>query len=144
LRVRLLEAAVAVALLFPACASAGPVQVIGAWIRALPAGLPAAGYFTLHNTSAKEVALASASSAACGMLMLHKSEEQGGMGSMEDVKAVAVPAGGTVKFAPGGYHLMCMNPTAAIKPGGNVSVTLNFADGNKIDTLFAVRNAQGK
>jgi periplasmic copper chaperone A len=144
LRVRLLEAAAAVALLFPACASAGPVQVIGAWIRALPAGLPAAGYFTLHNTSSKEVELARASSAACGMLMLHKSEEQGGMGSMQDVTSVAVPAGGTVKFAPGGYHLMCMNPTAAIKPGGNVSVTLDFSDGSQVAALFAVRNAQGK
>jgi copper(I)-binding protein len=90
------------------------------------------------------VALASASSSACGMLMMHKSEEMNGMGSMQDVSSVAVPAGGTVKFAPGGYHLMCMNPTAAIKPGGSVSVTLNFSDGNKIDTLFAVRNAQGK
>jgi len=144
LRVRLLEIVAAAALLFPACASAGPVQVIGAWIRALPAGLPAAGYFTLHNGSAKEVALASASSSACGMLMMHKSEEQGGMGSMEDVSSVAVPAGGTVKFAPGGYHLMCMNPTAAIKPGGSVSVKLGFSDGSQVDALFAVRNAQGK
>jgi periplasmic copper chaperone A len=143
LRVKLLEIAV-VAFLLPTCALAGPVQVIGAWIRALPAGLPAAGYFTLHNTSSKEVALTTAASAGCGMLMMHKSNEAGGMGSMADVQSVAVPAGGTVKFAPGGYHLMCMNPTASIKPGTNVSVTLGFSDGSKVASLFAVRNAQGK
>jgi copper(I)-binding protein len=143
LRVKPLEIA-AVAFLFPACAFAGPVQVSDAWMRALPAGLPAAGYFTLHNTSPKEVALTSAASAACGMLMLHKSSEAGGMGSMQDVTSVAVPAGGTVKFAPGGYHLMCMNPGAALKPGASVTVTLGFSDGSRSEVRFAVKNAQGK
>ena len=131
-------------LLFPACAFAAPVQVSDAWIRALPAGLPAAGYFTLHNTSPKEVALTSAASPACGMLMLHKSSEAGGMGSMEDVQSVAVPAGGTVKFAPGGYHLMCMSPAASLKPGASVGVALGFSDGSKVAAAFAVKNAQGK
>lgn len=132
------------AFLFPAYAFAGPVQVSDAWMRALPAGLPAAGYFTLHNTSSREVALTSAASSACGMLMLHKSSEEGGMGSMQDVSSVAVPAGGTVKFAPGGYHLMCMNPAPALKPGASIAVTLAFSDGSKSDVPFAVRNAQGK
>ncbi|HEX4860651.1 MAG TPA: copper chaperone PCu(A)C [Rhizomicrobium sp.] len=143
MRVKPLEIAV-VALLFPACALAGPVLVSDAWMRALPAGLPAAGYFTLHNTSSKEVALTGAASSACGMLMLHKSSEQGSMGSMQDVTSVAVPAGGTVKFAPGGYHLMCMNPVPALKPGASVGVTLTFSDGSRSDVPFAVKNAQGK
>lgn len=143
MRVKPLEIAAAV-LLFPACALAGPVQVSDAWMRALPAGLPAAGYFTLHNNSSKEVALTSAASTACGMLMLHKSSEEGGMGSMQDVSSVAVPAGGMVKFAPGGYHLMCMNPAAALKPGASITVTLAFSDGSRSDVAFAVKNAQGK
>jgi len=126
----------------PACAA--DLEVGDAWIRALPAKLPAAGYFTLTNKGAKEVSLTGASSAACGMLMLHKSTQSGGMGSMEDVDSVAVPPGGTIKFAPGGYHLMCMDPTPAVKPGGKVSVELSFADGGKLSADFAVRNAQGK
>ncbi len=120
------------------------MQVSDAWIRALPAGLPAAGYFTLHNTASKEVALTGAASPACGMLMLHKSDESNGMGSMQDVQRVTVPAGGTVKFAPGGYHLMCMNPAPALKPGASVTVTLSFSDGGKSAVPFAVKNAQGK
>ena len=73
-------------------------------MRALPAHLPAAGYFTLHNAGKDPLALTAASSPACGMLMLHKSTQSGGMGSMEDVASVPVPAGGDIKFAPGGYH----------------------------------------
>src|SRR5262245_40812211 len=112
---------VVLALLIAAPASAADLTVSDAWIRALPAKLPAAGYFTLTNTGKVEVALTGASSPACGMLMLHKSTQSGGMGSMEDVTGVAVPAGGTITFAPGGYHLMCMDPTPAIKPGAKVS-----------------------
>ncbi len=78
------------------------------------------------------------------MLMLHQSMNMSGMSSMEDVKTVPVPAGGEVKFAPGGYHLMCMNPAPAMKPGGMVSVTLQFSDKSEVKTEFAVKNAQGK
>lgn len=130
--------------LFAAPALAADIQVSDAWMRALPAHLPAAGYFTLHNSGKSEIALSSASSPACGMLMLHKSTQSGGMGSMEDVVSVAVPAGGDIKFAPGGYHLMCMEPKDGVKPGGSVEVTLGFADGSRIAAPFAVKDAQGK
>ena len=41
------------------------------------------------------------------MLMIHQSSNKGGMSGMDMVEKVKVPAGGMVKFAPGGYHLMC-------------------------------------
>jgi copper(I)-binding protein len=63
---------------------------------------------------------------------------------MMDVKSVTVPAGGSVSFAPGAYHLMCMNPGAAMTPGRTVSVTLVFSDGSKSRADFAVKNAAGK
>ena len=76
--------------------------------------------------------------------MLHKSENTGGTSSMADVTSVDGPAGESVSFAPGGYHLMCMQPGTAMKPGGKVKVTFTFADGKTLDTDFAVRNAAGK
>jgi copper(I)-binding protein len=130
--------------LLAAPAAAGEVRVSDAWIRSLPANVPAGGYFTLHNTGKTQVSLTGAASLACGMLMMHKSSDSGGMSSMEDVTSVAVPAGSTVKFAPGGYHLMCMDPAASVKPGASVAVTLSFSDGSKTTAQFAVKNAQGK
>jgi periplasmic copper chaperone A len=133
-------------LLAPVCASAGDpaLAVSDAWFRALPSGLPAGGYFTLHNNGSAPVSLTSAESSACGMLMLHKSENDGGMSSMSELASVDVPAGKSASFAPGGYHLMCMQPAAAMKPGGTVKVTFTFAGGPKLDAEFAVRNAAGK
>lgn len=120
------------------------LAVSDAWFRALPGALPAGGYFTLRNSGPKEAVLTGAQSPACGMLMLHKSQTKGGMAGMDMVGAVPVPAGGSVSFSPGGYHLMCMSPNATLKPGAHATVTLLFQDGGKLVADFAVRNAAGK
>jgi hypothetical protein len=130
-------------LIFGSPAKAAPT-VSNGWIRLLPAGLPAAGYFDLHNGGDKAISLTGAGSPACGMLMLHKSDNSGGMEHMMDVSSVEVAPGATLKFAPAGYHLMCMDPSPALKPGAHVAVTLEFADGTKVTSEFAVRNAAGK
>jgi len=132
------------AAVFPGSARAVDVTVTNAWFRALPAGLPAGGYFSLHNAGATPEKLVGAKSAACGVLMLHQSTESGGMSRMNDVASVEVGAGATIAFAPGGYHLMCMHPSSAMAPGRQVTVTLLFADGARTDAVFAVKNAAGE
>jgi copper(I)-binding protein len=127
-------------------ADSGPagVSVHDGWMRTLPSAVPSGGYFTLQNKSAKAVILTGADSPACGMLMLHRSQDKGGMSSMSDVAEVPVPAGSSVSFTPGGFHLMCMDTKPSLKPGGNVPVTLQFKSGEKLTVSFAVRNAAGK
>lgn len=141
---RLAAAGLAASLFFCGAAQAGTVTIKDGWIRAMPADVPAGGYFTLVNDSGKRVVLTGASSPGCGMLMLHQTEMSGGMAGMSDIESIPVAVGGTLKFAPGGYHLMCMDPTAAIKPGNKVPVTLIFADGAKLTTEFVVRSATGR
>lgn len=125
-------------------ALAGDVTIATAWFRAMPAHLPAAGYFTIHNAGTSKVTLIGASSGACGMLMLHKSSTGSGMSSMSDVESLDVPAGGTVAFAPSGLHLMCMDPTPAMKRGAIVPVTLELAGGKTVTASFTVKNARGQ
>jgi copper(I)-binding protein len=136
-------AALAVLVLSVSANGAG-VSVNNAWFRKLPENLPAAGYFDLHNGGGKIMSLIGASSPACGMLMLHRSVNMGGMERMDDVTAIDVAPGGTVKFAPGGYHLMCMEPKASFETGAQIPVTLEFADGSKLQVKVAVRDANGK
>ncbi len=129
-----------------AAAPAAPagVAVSDGWFRALPGTLPAGGYFILRNSGAAKAVLTGAESPACGMLMLHKSEDKGGMAAMDMVASLDVPAGGSVSFSPGGYHLMCMDAKPALKPGTTVPVTLTFQGGGRLAATFAVRNAAGK
>ena len=127
-----------------AVAATPDITIEKGWIRALPGTAPSGGYFVLHNTGKKAATLVGAESPACGMLMLHKSEDKGGMSSMSDVAEVPVAAGADVQFTPGSFHLMCMDTKPSIKPGGTVAVTLNFKDGGRLTTVFQIRNAAGK
>jgi copper(I)-binding protein len=128
---------------FATAAQADSITVTGGWIRAIPHA-PAGGYFTLSNDSGKRMVLTGASSPVCGMLMLHKTDTASGMASMNDVKEVPIAVGQHVSFAPGGYHLMCMQPTVAVEPGNKVPVTLIFSDGTQVTNEFAVRRANGQ
>jgi hypothetical protein len=133
-----------VAFVLSAPTRAADITISDGWFRALPSGQPAAGYFTMKNSGVAPVELVAAESSACGMLMLHQTVSTGGLTRMDEVKRVSVPALGTVSLAPGGYHLMCLKPGAAMKPGKTVPVTLVFSDGSKGHAQFAVKNAAGR
>jgi copper(I)-binding protein len=78
------------------------------------------------------------------MVMLHQSREMNGVEHMLAVKSVTVAAHGTVKFQPGGYHLMCMKPKETMVVGHDVPVTLKFADGKTITARFPVKGLADK
>ena len=105
---------------------------------------PAAGYMTLRNAGDQPAILTGATSPGCGMLMLHESKQENGVEKMRHVGSVAVPAHGSVSFAPGGYHLMCMQPQADMKAGLSVPVTLKFESGETVTAQFPVKGPGGK
>jgi copper(I)-binding protein len=123
--------------LVPAAARAEPpVSVSGPWFRYMLATVPAGGFMTVNNAADQPMVLTGASSQACGMVMLHKTVSSGGVERMVPVKEITVPARSTFRFAPGGYHLMCMQPHMHV--GETVSVTLTFRDGSHLDASFPV------
>lgn len=125
--------------------AADQVSASQAWIRILPGDLPAGGYVTLKNNGAQAVSLSGASSAMYAHVMLHQSSTAGGMSRMSMVDTLAIPAHGSTVLAPAGYHLMLMQPTAPVKPGDTVKVTLKFTDGSTLAADFSARpaNAMG-
>jgi len=129
-------------LLLPGLAAAQQtVTIEKPWMRYLLPNIPAAGYMTLQNTGSAPVVLTGGSSPACGMLMLHKSEDDSGMAMMMDVPNITIPPHTSQTFAPGGYHLMCMQPK--MKIGDSVPVTLNFQNGASVSASLPVYGAQG-
>jgi hypothetical protein len=101
---------------------------------------PAAGYFALENRGATPLVLSGASAPDCQSLMLHKSTETGGMARMAMVASVPVPAHGHISFSPGGFHLMCMQPSGVLLTHkGTETVTLHFADGGSVGAPFAIQ-----
>jgi periplasmic copper chaperone A len=129
-------------LVAPATAGSADLVVSNPYMRTVLPSLPAAGYFTLQNTGDTDRVLVGASSPDCGSLMLHKSESVNGVEQMLPVDSVPVPAHGSVSFAPGGFHLMCMSPAAGMKIGSVAVVTLKFKDNAILTSDFPVQGVQ--
>jgi len=120
---------------------AAHVHATDAWIRVMPANLPAGGYVSLRNNGDQPAVLDGASSAAYGSVMLHQSSTDTGMGRMRMVDSLTVPAHGQVALAPGGYHFMLMDAGKPVQPGQTVQVVLHFADGSTLVTDFLAKPA---
>ena len=115
------------------------IQVKDAWIRWLPAGVPAGGYATLINTGEKPVTLIGVSSAVFAEIMIHRSMARAGIMEMSPVKRITIEPHAILDFAASGYHLMLMQPSVPLVPGSEVPITLRFADGGELTVQFEVR-----
>jgi copper(I)-binding protein len=124
-------------------AAAPTLTVANAWIRWLPAQLPAAGYATLRNLGAQPLTLIGASTPDYGAVMIHESRNRAGVEEMLPVETILVKPQAEIAFAPGGYHLMLMKPKRALQPGDRVLLTFHFAGGQSLQTQFEVRKPDG-
>jgi len=136
LAIPLIAAAVAAS----ATAAVAAPQVSQAWSRPAVAGSTGAGFMTLANPGKAADALTAVESPAAKTTEIHRSSmAAGGVMKMEKQARVAIPAGGAVVFAPGGYHLMFIGLTKTLKAGDKVPATLTFASGAKVKAEFEVR-----
>ncbi len=134
--------ALAATLAAPSLASSSGLEISDATLRITIVSRPAAGFFTLKNNGNKTRTLVGVSSPACKKAMLHQSKMVNGVMKMLHVADLPIQAGGTLSFAPGGYHVMCMHPSAGITSKESVPVTLTFKNGEMLKTDFTVTGAK--
>jgi periplasmic copper chaperone A len=113
----------------PAAVEAKPGILVSNAHLALPAvkGNPGAAYFTIENKGTGTASIVAVSVARAGKAELHTSDG----GSMAPVDRVDVEGGATLKFAPGGLHVMVFDLDPALKPARTGELTVTFADGDK-------------
>jgi len=63
-----------------------------------------------------------------------------GMMGMQEVAKVDIPAGGTVEFKPGGYHVMLNDLKKDLKAGDTIKVTLTFDKAGKVTGTATVKD----
>lgn len=132
-----LSLAVAAALATATAAHAAP-QVQAAWSRPAAQGTTGAGFMILANPGPKPDALVSVASPLAREVQVHQSMVHDGVAMMMAAPQVPIPAGGSITFAPGGYHLMFLNLIRALNIGDTVPATLTFASGAKVKATFVV------
>lgn len=120
------------------------LMVHDAWVQAVPAAkTPSAAYFDIMNSGKATRQLVAVESDGFEKVELHVSRVNNGVATMEHVAQVDVPAGKTVKFAPGGLHVMLTGPKAPLADGAKVDLRLVFADGAKLPVTAVIKAAGG-
>lgn len=71
---------------------------------------------------------------------LHETRIEDGIATMVDLEGVPLPAGETVRFRPGGLHLMMIGPDDEVVLGARFPVTLRFERSEAITVTAEVRD----
>ena len=103
-------------------------SITQAWSRATPGGAPVAGgYLTIENKGSLPDRLLSGSTDAARKIEIHEMALDKGIMTMRPIEGgLFIEAGKTVKFEPGGRHLMFIGLAAPFREGEQVSVSLAF------------------
>ena len=95
-----------------------------------------AGYMTIINRGRTADRLLSATSPRAGRIELHTHIRDGQMMRMRPVNGgVEIPAGQTVRFQPGGLHLMIFDVTGRVAEGDAVPITLRFERAGAVEVV---------
>ncbi|MDQ2703116.1 MAG: copper chaperone PCu(A)C [Pseudomonadota bacterium] len=125
----------------PALASDACMPLVhDGWIRKPPADLPVmAGYARLENPCDAPVTVTAANSTAFADTSIHETRLENGISRMRATAALELPAGADIAMAPGGLHLMLVNPTSPLQAGGKVVIEFTLQDGRKLQGEFELR-----
>jgi copper(I)-binding protein len=123
-----------------AAAEEAGVSVRDAWVREAPPGVSMmAGYMVLQNKTSRPQVLVAARSSGFETVMIHRSIAKQGMTGMEHAPQIELLPNASLLFAPGGYHLMLMNPKRRLHSGDRVEIVLEFRGGLVVPVAYEVR-----
>lgn len=126
--------------LVPAASEEAGVSVRDAWIRETPPGIAMmAGYMALRNNTSRSQVLVAASSPGFATVMIHRTIVKDGMARMVHASQIELTPNASLIFAPGGFHLMLMNPKRMLRAGDPVVINLEFRGGLVLPVAFEVR-----
>ena len=116
------------------------ITVSDAWM-AMPAvaGNPAAVYFRIENAGERNRMIRAAHVAGAQSAVLHQMGTWNLEPSMDELMQLDVPAGETLAFEPGSYHVMAMDLDDTLQVGGEAEVTLTFVGGDKVSFPAEIR-----
>jgi copper(I)-binding protein len=104
-------------------------------------GRPGVAYFTIGQTSGAARTVAAVSVEMVGKTEMHQTMTGGSMSSMKPLKTVALGPGTTVKFEPGGNHVMLFDLDPKLRFQDSVKLTVELDDGSKAEAKASVTTA---
>ena len=122
--------------------AAGRLEASASWIRTGPPGaMMLAGYVNLRNSGDVALTVVGADCAGFRSVSMHQSVEENGVERMRPLAKFAIAPGESVTFAPGGKHLMLMQPVRQLKSGDTVRIHIATESGEGASADFTVRDS---
>jgi hypothetical protein len=126
--------------LIAAASEEAGVSVRDAWVRESPPGVAMmAGYMALRNNTSRSQVLVAARSSEFETVMIHRTIVKDCVARMVHASRIELTPNASLIFAPGGYHLMLMNPKRTLRAGDPVVINLEFRGGLVLPVAFEVR-----
>jgi periplasmic copper chaperone A len=140
---RPIAAALLAGLLCTAASAAERLVAENAWVPWAPPAIQVqAAYMTIVNHSHDDVLIVGVESPDYERAELHASTTRKGVSEMHSLAQVPVPAHTTVAFAPGGMHIMLINPKRTYTVDDRVRVVLRLQGGERIETSAPILRRQ--
>ena len=130
---------VAACLMLLAAAQPSALSVQDAWVRAIPGAAVAGAYLTLHNGGTHPVVVSGVRSPAADTAMIHETTIVNGQSTMRAHEPLLIAPGDTVRFAPGGLHIMLHALKRPLAAGDEVPLVLLLEDGGSLTVQARVR-----
>lgn len=89
-------------------------------------GKNSATYLSIHNHSPNDDYLIDAKTNVAAITSIHNHINDKGIMKMRAVKQIAIPANGSIKLQPGGFHIMLMGLKKTLREGDKFDLTLIF------------------
>ena len=120
---------------------AGDLVITQAWARATPGGAKVGGgYLTIENKGSAPDRLVGGAADIAGKVEVHEMATTNGVMTMRPLdNGLIIEPGKTVKFAPGGYHLMMFDLKNPLKQGDKIPLTLQFEKAGKVNLSLDVQ-----
>lgn len=108
-----------------------------------PGARAGGGFMTITNAGSESDRLIAAR-AAFPRVELHTTMEEDGVSKMIHLEAIEIPAGESVTFEPGSYHVMFMGlGEDRFEPGESIPATLVFERAGEVEISFTVETRGG-
>lgn len=118
----------------------GSLKIGHPWTRATPSGAKiGGGYLAITNNGTTPDKLMGGSLSSAGHVEIHEMKMDGGVMKMRPLpQGLEIKPGETIKFEPGGYHLMFMNLKSPLKQDQMVKGELQFEKAGKVAVEYKV------
>ena len=117
--------------------SSHAIEFSDVWARPSTAATGAL-YFTMTNKGESDDTLTGVASEVAAKTEVHEMTMTDMVMRMRKAESIAVPAGKSVAFAPGGYHVMLIGLKQPLTAGDEISLTLIFESAGEIALVVPV------